>query len=218
MIRISDTVVDLVRGNAFLRFGLYHQLLNLTQVARFVRPMVEARTRKPVRTSAITMALSRLQREISDAPEAAPRFALERINLHAGLCILTFPKSTDIHRNLEAVYSHLTRDGAYMTLTEGTAEITIIFDRSYLTFVLGLVTVTPAGRHDHVSALGVRFDRLYANTPGLIYEILQQLAIQRINVVEIASTGTELNIYLREVDVRRAFDSLYAQFVASSSR
>ncbi|HEX9658879.1 MAG TPA: hypothetical protein VGA18_01205, partial [Rhodothermales bacterium] len=103
------------------------------------------------------------------------------------------------------------------TLTEGTAEITIIVDRSYMSFVLEIVTVKPAGRHDHISGLGVRFDKRYAETSGLIYEILQQLAIQRINVVEIASTRTELNIYLHETDVRRAFDSLYAQFIETGS-
>ena len=217
MIKISDSVNELVLGDAFLRFGLYHRLLNLAQVARFVRPMIEARANKPVRTSAISMALSRLQNELSEEPAPMVRFLLDRINLHAGLCILSFPKVDAIHASLQAVYSRLNRDGAYLTLTEGTAEITIIVDRSYMSFVLEIVTVKPAGRHDHISGLGVRFDKRYAETSGLIYEILQQLAIQRINVVEIASTRTELNIYLRETDVRRAFDSLYAQFIETGS-
>lgn len=213
MIKISDSVIELVDGNAFLRFGLYHRLLNLAQVARFIRPIIESQTRKPVRISAISMALSRLQNELSEEPEPVVRFLLDRINLHAGLCILSFPKVDAIHKSLQTVYSRLNRDGSYITLTEGTAEITIIFDRRHLSFVLELVTLEPAGRHDHISGLGVRFDKRYEETPGLIYEILQQLAIQRINLIEIASTRTELNIYLDESDVRRAFDSLYAKFV-----
>jgi len=215
MITISDSVAELVDGNAFFRFGLYHRLLNLAQVARFICPMIEAQTGKKVQTSAISMALSRLQNELTDEPEPMKRFRVDRINLHAGLCVLSFPKVVSIQTPLQTVYGRLTDDGAYITLTEGTAEITVILDRAYMEYVLRTIPVIPVGRHNEVSGLGVRFNPRYSDTPGLIYELLQQLAVQRINVVEIASTRTELNIYLHEADVRSAFDSLYGKFVAS---
>ena len=218
MIKISDAVSVLVDGSAFLRFGLYHRLLNLAQVARFVRPMIEGRTQKPVQISAISMALSRFQNEMNDEPTIVRDFRLQRINLHAGLCVLTFPKAESTQSDLNSVYSRLNKEGAYITMTEGTIEVTMIFDQRYLPIVLKVMRTPPVGRHDHVSGLGVRFDPRYEDTPGLIYELLQQLAIQRINVVELASTRTELNIYLREVDVRLAFDSLYAQFVERKAK
>ncbi len=213
MTTISEAVTELVEDNAFFRFGLYHRLLNLAQVARFIRPMIEAQIRKAVQTSAISMALSRLQNELTDEPEAVKTFRVDRINLHANLCVLSFPKVDAIQSALQAVYGHLGNEGAYITFTEGTAEITTIFDRTYMAYVLDQMPVSPVGRHDQVSGLGVRFNQRYGDTPGLIYELLQQLAVQRINLVEIASTRTELNIYLHESDVRRAFDSLYARFV-----
>lgn len=214
MITVSEAVATLVTGNAFLRFGLYHRLLNLAQTARFIRPMIESQTGKAARRAAISMALSRLQNEFTQEPEPLRRFRVDRINLHAGLAVLTFPKLDFTQRNLQTAYARLGQVGAYVTLTEGTAETTMIFDRAHIPAVIETMGVTPVGRHDHVSGLGVRFHQRYGETPGLIYELLQQLAVQRINVVEIASTRTELNIYLHEEDVRKAFDSLYAQFVA----
>jgi aspartokinase len=43
--------------------------------------------------------------------------------------------------------------------------------------------------------------------------VLQQVAVQGINVVEIASTATELILYLDQKDVRLAFDTLYQRFM-----
>lgn len=212
MIKISDAVEELVTGNVFFRFGLYHRLLNLSQVARFVRPQIEGRARKPVQTSAISMALSRLQNEMTDG--GVPRgFRIDRINIQSDLCVLTFPKLEATQSRLQTVFARLNQESAYITMTEGTLEVTLIFDRRHLGDVMNEIPTPPVGRHDHISGVGVRFGTRYENTPGLLYEILQQLAIQRINIVELASTRSELNIYLEDSDVRLAFDSLYARFM-----
>jgi hypothetical protein len=70
MRKISDALEAIVEGNPALAFGLHHRLLNLTKLARFLRPSVEAQTRKGVSDSAVLMSLSRLQRL---GPEAARR-------------------------------------------------------------------------------------------------------------------------------------------------
>lgn len=48
MIKISEAIQDIVHNNDQLRFGFHHQLFNLSQVARFIQPLVEARTQKSV--------------------------------------------------------------------------------------------------------------------------------------------------------------------------
>ncbi|MCP4606727.1 MAG: hypothetical protein GY847_40500, partial [Proteobacteria bacterium] len=43
-------------------------------------------------------------------------------------------------------------------------------------------------------------------------QLIQQVALQNINVIEVASTATEFNVYVRSKDVRLAFDSIYQRF------
>ena len=56
MIKISEAIERIVDGHPGLRFGFYHRLLNLSQLARFLRPSIEAQrgTQVPKPTSAST--------------------------------------------------------------------------------------------------------------------------------------------------------------------
>jgi len=60
MIKISDAILSIIKGNAFLEFGVHHQLFNQAQLARYLQPFVAARTQKEPSTNAIAMAYSRL--------------------------------------------------------------------------------------------------------------------------------------------------------------
>ena len=44
----GDAVEAIIEANPALTFGIHHRLLNLTKVSRFLRPSVEAQTRKEV--------------------------------------------------------------------------------------------------------------------------------------------------------------------------
>ncbi len=46
----------------------------------------------------------------------------------------------------------------------------------------------------------------------MLYRILQALALQGVNLAEVASTTTEFHAYLAEDDVMLALDSLYGAF------
>ena len=74
MIKISDAVREILDGSTFLQFGLHHKLINLSQLARFLHPLVEARTKKEVQRSAIHMALSRIGKEFEELTPEAPSF------------------------------------------------------------------------------------------------------------------------------------------------
>jgi len=49
-------------------------------------------------------------------------------------------------------------------------------------------------------------------TPGILYRLLQPLALQGVNVAEVTSTTSEFHIYIAEDDVMLALDSLYGAY------
>ncbi len=210
---IHATVEAVVDASPMLRFGLGHGLLNLTQVARFIQPAVEAQARKSARIPAIVMGLSRIQQQLSGADVEEAAFRIDRMSVQAHLCALTLVKSPETHQQLSRLISRLMGREAYVTFTEGATEITAIIDESEVDAAASVLTTPPRRIDRRLAGIGIQIGSNDLTRPGLLYAILQQIALQGVSVVEVASTTSEFNVYLKESDVRLAFDSLYRRFV-----
>lgn len=220
MIKISDALRTIVVQSPFLRFGLSRGLLNLSQLARFLQPLVEARTKKEVRPSAILMSLSRLARSSEFTSESDPdrRFEVDALNVHSGLIVYTFYKNSETHRSVNQAYRKIQKRGGFITITEGITEITIITEERFGESFLEDFTDKPKYRNERISSISVKFHQSYLHQPGFLYSILQQITLQGINVVEVASTSTEFILYLEENDVQLAFDTIYGTFSSRSNK
>ena len=211
MLKISDAIRDIVAGNSLLGFGMHHRLLNLSQVSRFIQPMIEARTKKEVKPSAILMNLSRMQNQV-ELPEVEKSFFINQVTIQSGLCCLTYIKTTETHRGFHRCFAAIQEKNGFMTITEGIREITVIVENEHRDLVSKMVPDRPSFVHEGIASVGVKFRRKFLSEPGLIYRVLQQLAVQNINVTEVTSTATELYVYLADEDVEVAFDSIYKKF------
>lgn len=213
MLKVSDAVAGLVRENPLFHFGFHHQLLNLSQMARFLRPLVEARTLKEVQETAIQMALSRMRKDFPPLESLPQSFKLDKINVHAGLCSCTWSKTDSAHRQLNLLHQMVQKDKGFMTLTEGMTEMTAILEEAHYEAALETIAESPRHVYRPIAAVGVKFQDRHLRTSGLIYQLVQQLALQRINLIEVTSTATEFSMYVAEADLQLAFDSLYNRFL-----
>lgn len=217
MITIPTALRDIIRGNPLLAFGFQHRLFNLTRLAEYLRPIAAARTKKDVQASAVTMALSRLLRELSDDVPRLDRFTVESVSIHSGLSALTYARGGILQRRLNEFYRRVLDKGGFCSLTQGMHEQTIIFDSRYREGLEASVTTTPLRTDDGIAAVGVQFDPRYVEVPGLLYLLLQRVALQNINLVEISSTYTEAMLFVAERDARLVFDTLFESFLIRSS-
>ena len=214
MIKASDALQEIVEANPLLHFGLREKLLNLSQLARFVHPLLEARTKKELQVQSIVMALSRLQQNYQKTPsQKRLQFKLKNIALHSELMIVTFQKTKETTRGLQTLYAKILSASGFITITEGVSEVTVIVEEVHEETVEKIIQAKPFHKRKKLASLGLRFDESYLQLPGLFHFIFQQLYLQNINIAEIASTTTELIIYLDEKDVQLAFDTLYRRFV-----
>ena len=213
MIKITDALKAIISENSELSFGLHHGLFNLTQLARFLKPHVSARTKKEISEAALLMAISRLQRKRGSAPKKdSEPYLVERVSLHTGLYLATYVKSSDNHAAVASLYKRAQRDGGYMVISEGISEITIVIEQQHLAEIRQLLTQKPIVERKGAVSLGIRFNKKYLNVPGFIQRILQSLSLQNINVLEISSTATELAVYLDDRDRHLALDTILASF------
>ncbi len=211
---IRSAILEVLNSSSELQFGFHSRLFNLTALANFIWPMLEAKTRKEVKTSSIVMALSRILRESKRRPtnQIQERFVIENISVQSGLIVITLNRTAENHRAAEIIYSRLRKKDSYFTMSEGSSEIALIFQGSYRELVLGLLPQRPKLIREKVASLSLRFHPKYIEVPGLLYKILQQISLQGINLVELASTATEFILYINEADVRNGFDTLLKGF------
>ncbi|MDD4627800.1 MAG: hypothetical protein PHE68_00195 [Candidatus Peribacteraceae bacterium] len=210
MITLTDVLRDIIADNPFLQFGIQKRIFNLSSLSRELQPQVEIRAKKDVRSSAILMALSRLQRAEQKKVPQREQIHAKSVTIQTGLSIYTFTKTKDVHKGMNMLFIELQKNNGYITICEGTQEITILLDSAHAHRVKHFMPQQPKYHQDRLAALGLSFDeKLYLPTPGMIYLVLQQLMLQSINLIEVSSTYTELTLYVAEQDAKLAFETLY---------
>lgn len=212
MLKISEAVEAIVESDAVLRPALARRLLNLSQVSRHIHAAVEARTMKPVRPSAIAMALSRLQARLPDLDAGPPLRLADRVTVQRGLSVLTFPNTRRCQESLLGLQERIRKEHGFLTITEGVREITLIVDSALRVLVDEIVPERPTRAVPGAAGLSVTLTEENLATPGVLYRLLQPLALQGINVQEVASTTREFHVYLEDADVMLALESLYRAF------
>ncbi len=213
MKKISEAVETLIEGHQGLRFSFHHRLLNLSQLARFLRPSIEAQTQKEVTESAVLMNLSRLSRRAAPAPGShEDELVLDKVSVQSGLCSATLLKTPESHRELNRVFQRIQSRNGFITVTEGIREITVIVEAENLELVLGALSAAPRIVHRDLASVGMTFDSRYLKVKGILHQLLEEVALQNINVIEVTSTATEFCVFLEQADVQLAFDAIFNRF------
>ena len=108
--------------------------------------------------------------------------------------------------------SSVQKKNGYITISEGTNQITIILDSKFRSLSRSAISQRPRYAHDHIAAVGVTFSEEYLKVPGFMAVILQQMMLLNINIIEVSSTFTELVLYIEEKDLKLTFDALHGLF------
>jgi len=215
MKKISDALREITQRNPLLQFGISHGLFNLSKLSKFLQKQIAARTQKEVQVSAITMSLSRLQRQAKKIAPQIQQFEVENILIYSDLFTMTFVKTPEVHQQIQKLYTAVQQQNGFMTLSEGGNQITIILENNFLDLTKPMITATPVYENLAVSSVGVRFAAKYLDIPGFLYIVLQQIVLQGINVVELSSTYTEFIIYIEKRNAKLAFETIFQCFSKS---
>jgi len=208
MIKASDAILAIIKGNAFLEFGVHHQLFNNAQLARYLQPFVAARTHTDTTESAIAMALSRLASSlVENTPEPAD-FQFKNVNVTAGLCTASFTRTMSVHRSVNRLQAEMYKKEAFCSVSEGMKEVTVIVENRFEERLLTLVGEQPVYQHTNLASVEIYFGNDYTETPGMLYMLLQRAALQNLNLIEITSTCSGLTMFIAEEDTRKLFDTL----------
>ena len=211
MNKISDAIKAIYAKQPLLAFGLHNRILNLSALAKLLRPLIEARVKKPVKDSAILMSLSRLQkRNVKKSNFQKPQVI--NITIHSNLCSVSFFSNKPLFDKINQLYNQVKDRNGYISIIQGINETNLIIDENFFELAGQLITDRPKHVCHHIASLNIQLDEKVYDTPGQFYSLVQAVSFQGINIREITSAFCEVIFYLDQADIKLAFDTIYNCF------
>lgn len=210
MISISDALNEIIRGYPFLEEGLSRGIINYSAFAREVKPQIEKRLYKSVKEGAIVMALKRISERLVKNSRQKDQINLTDLTVRSNLTEFTFLNSESLIDKQRELFNKLAEQkDVFCAVSQGIRETTFIASiEAALAIERIFSSESLVAKIDHLSSITIHLPKETAETPGVYYQILKQLAWENINVVEVISTLSELTIVFNERDINQAFSTL----------
>jgi len=210
MVTISEITEKIIIDSPFLAESIGEGLINVSALARKLRPRIEKELMKDIKEGAIIMALKRLQPKFDKS-----RFSLanslirqfEDITVKSNLTEYSFKNSDTLISKIKILIEQIENQrNKFLTLSQGVFETAIIInsknqDLLEHTFKEEFrLTKTRA-----ISSITIKLAPKNVQTTGVYYLILKAIAWNNINMIDALSTPEEITIFFDEKNVEKAF-------------
>lgn len=217
MVTVAHIVAKLIRSEPIIENALAKDLFNYSKLASYFHPKVEKEMRKPVKHSAIMMAIVREAERIRQEYEgdvSRKTFTQAELSARSGIAEIVIQKSETCFEALAHLYSVVDiSNGDMLTISLGRSEVSIIFTERYIKeFKNALKNERISLELMALSEITLRFPKDYLYEPGFIYIITRNLAWHGINIIELVSTLSELVLVIKNEDITRAYAVLQDLF------
>lgn len=213
MIKVTDTVQNLIQADELALEAMRAGLLNYSAYAEKIHTQVENLTKKPVQKGTIVVAISRIAKKatVLSSP-LKPDVKLSDLSIKSSLCALTFEKTLDIQRKIAVLTPFQLTTADLFTITEGPTEVTLIISEKAKEKVVKQFHTKAKSETDNLVAITVQFPEKLADVPNIHFVLLSSLAAKRIQIIEIVSTFSETSFIIRKEDMEEAIKSLNTYF------
>ncbi len=211
MISIKDALGEIIQGQPFIEEGLSRGIINYSAYAREIRPEIEKKLYKSVKEGAIVMALKRISERLSNSKiRPYSKFNLTNLTVRSNLTELTFNNSDSLIDKQRELFNQLSKEkDVFCAVSQGIRETTFISDFKAKTVIEKIFSSEiMLSVIKNLSSITIHLPKEIVETPGVYYQILKMLAWEKINVVEVISTYTELTIVFEDKNVDKAFSTL----------
>jgi hypothetical protein len=211
MVTIPEVVKTIIKKSPYLEESLSLGIINLSALARLIKPDVERRVMKSVQQGAVIMALKRISEQIKAQTQRTRLFdGLPNIMVRSNLFVMTFEQREDFIEKEKQLLTEIKGKRHYfLTVTQGIYETTIAASQELKPKVLSLFQKNKImSQIDNLSSINIRLPENSPVIPGIYSYILKFLAWENISVVEVVSTCNEFSIILRDEDIGTAFSVL----------
>jgi len=210
---IQEAVTVIINKTPFIEEALYDKLINVSSLARIIKPEVETMLKKEIKDGAIMMAINRL----SPSSVLKTRRNIKKIALSSGdfimrsdLCDYTFKNTPTLVQRISKLLNDIGNDNNnFLTISQGVFETNIVVSKKLKERIdevfkdeIALWSIT------NLASITIKLPKSNIEQSGIYYFILKQLAWADISVQEVISTTHEITIVVKETDIKQAFSIL----------
>ena len=210
---ISEAVEETIKQSPFMEDFLIDGIINLTALARKIKPEIEMHLGKEVQQGAMVMALKRFNPQLNiSTKKKINKFMsnLGAITVRSNLNDYAFSNSASLAKNQTTLLSKISDNKeVFYALSMGTHETTIVISASQSDLVNELFKKeTRLSIKQNLSSISIKLPTQLYDTPGVYFYMLQKIAWAGINVIDVISTIYEFTIIVEDVDVGNTFNIL----------
>jgi aspartokinase len=207
---ISECVNKLISQKPFISEALQRDLINISSLARTIKPEIEEILKKEVQSGAVVMAIQRYSGEKKVILSYKLRSCLNNISdifVRSELSEFTYKSSDTLFDKYLSLLGKITiSNDVFFTFVHGVFETSYVASSSLNKMIQKTFEKEIQVSYEtNLSSITLRLPKINVQTPGLYYHILQELAWEGINLINIISTSNEFSIIVKECDVEKAF-------------
>lgn len=205
---VSSAVEVVITQDTIALEAIMRGVLNLSAYAEEIQPEIEKITWKEVKKGTIVVALSRFIKEMHNnvvSSSIRPYVYVDDISIRSPLCNISFEKTKKAQEATKKILESTMylKENSFFTITEGVSEITLIVPQKICNTILNvylqpMYNLQPKAVYRNLVGISVKFSEKYLSVPNVVYTLLGKLAVDKINVIEVVSTYTELAIIVEE--------------------
>ena len=211
---IASTVAAYVKTKPYLSAALSDGIINLTSLARQIKPQIESSLRKSVNQGAIVMSLKRVSDEAEFTKDSSKILGVLKkmgdITVRSSLVDYSFSVSESLLLNQGNLLKEIeNKKEVFYTSSRGVAESNIIVSQNIAHMVDDLfMKEICLSKVENLSSITIKLPIENVTIPGVYYFIFQRLSWEGINVYEVISTSNEFTILIHEDQVNIAFEEI----------
>ncbi len=210
MITISQAVKMVLNNKPFILEAIHDDIINYSSLASNIKEEVESLIGKIVNSSAIVMALRRINPvELKNVSSKLDNLIkrLGDITVRSNLVDYTFRNSESLLSKQQKLLSKFNGEvDLFFTISQGVYETTFVISDKLKENIADIFEGEKLISYCYgLSSITIKLPKENIELPGLYYFIFRKLAWDGINILEVVSTSNEFTIILKDQDIDKAF-------------
>jgi aspartokinase len=210
MVTISNIVQKLVDEQVYIQESMDKDIISYASLAKQLLPDVEEELGKPVKKHAIEMALRRYKDQLKQKHKTVTFDYYSDIIIKTKICDIAVARSPTLLVKLKKLYDIVDFErGDILNIIQGSSEVSIVTNERYKQSLLNILkNENILLKEDNLVSLTMTFSKDFFYTPGIIFNIIRNVAWENINIYEIVSTNTELTFIIHKKDAMKGYKAL----------
>jgi hypothetical protein len=210
---IGKVTEDLINRSPFLREAMTDDLINISALARKLRPEIEEIIGKEVKEGAIIMAIKRMTPGLYHRLNLKITKVMGNLGdflVRSNLIDYTYENSDSLKTKQSELIQEINKDNdSFFALCKGITETTFIVNSQKKDDVERIFRNEKLkSQTNDLASVTVKLPQINTEIYGIYYYILKHLAWEGINIIEIVSTSNEFTVVVKQDDVDKAFKIL----------